>query len=374
MGLVLPASVPAPLDLPYGLEPGRCEAYAVPGNPGHGLLPAGQLRRLGRAQRLALLAAHGALAGRDLQAVPPLRRAICLGTGLGEAGETTAFLEHLLVAEVREARPARFVNSVHNSLAAHIAMHFDFQGENHTVAHNAISFEMALWQALVLLRRQRADVALACGVDALNPFVVLAGCRFRWWGRREGRLAPLGGGPPQPGTMPGRGTSPGTTPGEGAAGLLLARPGALPGTERLARLAAVRARARPAGEAFDAAREAAFIEEVLAGAGASLREVDLVILGANGDAELDRRYESVLATLRARAGRALPAGVYKQRCGEFCTAPALSAGLAAISVSRGAAADEVDLVGGGRPPAGVGTVLVVHLSAAGHHSALVVGA
>ena len=140
VGLVLPE--PRPVMLP-AVKGAPVPGYRCSELPDAGPVPARTLRRLGRTQRLALGAAHGAM--KDCGGVPdPESVAVSLGTGLGTLDETAAFLENLVEREEREPRPARFINSVHNAAAARAAMALGFRGENDTFVHECISFELAL--------------------------------------------------------------------------------------------------------------------------------------------------------------------------------------------------------------------------------------
>ena len=98
---------------------------------------------------------------------------MCLGTGFGEWAETLLFLENLVRLEEREPKPTRFANSVHNSLASQVAINFGLKGENHTLTQGPISFELALWQAAVLLQTGRV-LAMFWSAGSMNSRLFLA--------------------------------------------------------------------------------------------------------------------------------------------------------------------------------------------------------
>ena len=80
---------------------------------------------------------------------PPARgggTAVSVGTAWAEEGDEIIFLDTLIKLGEKAAKPAFFVNSVKNALASQLALTFGFQGENQTFAHDALSFESALWQ------------------------------------------------------------------------------------------------------------------------------------------------------------------------------------------------------------------------------------
>ena len=139
VGMVLPEGGPAPYELPEALgEPGPAYACAV--SPGSGVLPAKVLRRLGRAQRLAMTAAHLALEDAGIGAGDREGIAVCLGTGMGELGHTYAFLENMIEWEEVEAKPAACINSVHNAIAGRSAIGLYGKGDTDTVIHGSPPF------------------------------------------------------------------------------------------------------------------------------------------------------------------------------------------------------------------------------------------
>jgi len=303
----LPAAQPVLQPALRGTAGESCAVRACPDSVGADVIAPSELRRLGRSQRMALAAAREALAQCPGVVVAGENTAVCVGTGLGALDDTAAFVENMVERDESEPRPARFINSVHNAIATRLAISLGCKGENHTFTHEAISFELALWQAMRLLQAGRAEQALVCGADEWSPYVIAAG-RARGW------------------------RSTGVAPGEGAAAFLLRTAGEpadefIPGTpnEGAAVLRAVRAEplslwdvARP-----DAEREVRFIRSVLARAGTELSEVDTILTGANGNERLDATYAAVLSALSGSAGRALVCGTFKDMCGEFCSASAI---------------------------------------------------
>ncbi len=355
VGLVLPE--PQPTMLP-AVKGAPVPGYACSELPDAGPVPARALRRLGRTQRLALGAAHRAM--EDCGGVPdPESVAVSLGTGLGTLDETAAFLENLVEGEEREPKPARFINSVHNAAAAQTAMAFGFRGENDTFVHESISFELALWQGCRLIETGRSRHVLAIGADELNPYFLLAGREYGWWRKDSAPLAPMD----EPGRQ-------GTLPGEGAAAFLIGRPGSDPEGKPLPRIAGIRV--RPLKEEsvrnVNPADEVEFIRGLLADAGVRLGHIDLYLFGANGRAASDAAYADVGRALSEAAGGGIRCGVFKQRCGEFCAAPAIGLALAVYTVRTGHVAPEIQCRGpdgAGRP---VSSVALYHLHETGYHS------
>lgn len=342
LGLMPPGRVPVPFALPAetGLPP--TPAYVCPERPGAGLFAAGQLRRLGRAQRMALVAAKQALdsAGADLAGEDV---AVLIGSGLSSQNDTYAFLGNMIRQNEQDPMPSLFVNSVHNAMASQIALHYGFTGENHTFTHRSISFELALQQACRVLATGRARHALVCGVDEVCSYSLAVEMEFGWF-RGDAADAARG-----------------SLPGEGAAALLLT---ASQEPAHGVRVAAVACRPVTRNA------EVAFIDRTLAEIDLSLADVDFFLFGANGDAETDRHYGTVERAVSAAAGRDVAFGTYKQLCGEFCSASALGTAIAAAALRDGRLPDEIVLRAPepGRPLA---RTLVYHLSPFGYHSACV---
>ena len=366
VGVVLPNATPMPYALPPEFGALICLAHTCEPSPAKGLFPPNRLRRLGRAQVLALTSA--VLAVKDCTHPVPFgdRSAVVVGSGLGEQDETASFLRCMFATNEAELRPARFVNSVHNSMASQIAIFFGARGENNTFTHGAVSFELALESCLRSIRTGRADSVVVCGVDVLTPYAVTVGCAFGCWRAGDTTVDPMADAPH---------ADAGGLPGEGAASILLARPDIIPDAARIARIAAVAVKILDAPIShMDLAEATGFITDTIGYAGIHARDLSLAIFGANGDPELDAAYRKLEEALSAASGIPVPFGVYRHRCGDFHTASALGVSLAIDVVRTGLVPDAVMCR---RPPRSgwsSGKVLVCSLSLPRHLSVCVVTA
>jgi 3-oxoacyl-(acyl-carrier-protein) synthase len=361
-GAVWPGPVPVTRPAPAAVAQEPWPAYRLDGATEQSLLPPERIKRMGRGQMLAIAAVRRALA----ECAPAPARggetAIALGTAWAEEGDEIVFLENLLKLGEKGAKPAYFVNSVKNALASQLALTFGFQGENQTFAHDALSFESALWQGARLLGAGRARHAVVCGVEALVEFQEIHGHLLGWYGADSAPLAPL--------AEPRRAAGQGTIPGEGAAAFVLAAPGVA--ASPLARLAFVRARGPgQRAPALSAGSELTFVEQVVRDAEMRIEDLELVLLGANGDPALDAVYGEVAASLRARAP-SLAIAVYRHLTGDFATASALGFELAVRAVAGRALPGEARVVLGAAGPCE--RVLLYHLTRAGYHSVMIVTA
>lgn len=363
-GAVWPGPSPVTRPAPAAVAQESWSAYRLDAITEQSLALPGRIKRMGRGQEMAIGAVKRAL---DSCAEPPARggqTAVSVGTAWAEEGDEIVFLDNLIKLGEKAAKPAYFVNSVKNALASQLALTFGFQGENQTFAHDALSFESALWQGAHLLRAGRARHAIVCGVEALVEFQEIHGHLLGWYGTDKAPLAPL--------SAEKRAAGQGTLPGEGAAAFVLAAPGAV--ATPLARLVSVQARGPlQRMPTLTASSELAFVEQALRDASTRLDEIGLVLMGANGDPALDEIYAQVAHGLRARAPK-LAVGVYRHLTGDFATASALGFELA-VRVAGGAMANEVHLVDGLLGPSGsIHRVLLYHVTSAGYHSAILVSA
>jgi 3-oxoacyl-(acyl-carrier-protein) synthase len=361
-GAVWPGPLPITRPAPVAVAQEAWSAYRLDAATEQSLALPGRIKRMGRGQEMAIAAVKRAI---DRCAEPPARggqTAISVGTAWAEEGDEIVFLENLIKLGEKAAKPAYFVNSVKNALASQLALTFGFQGENQTFAHDALSFESALWQGAHLLRAGRARHAVVCGVEALVEFQEIHGHLLGWYGTDKAPLAPL----PAKGRVAGQGT----LPGEGAAAFVLAAPGTV--ASPLARFVSVRVRGPlQRSPVLTASSELAFIEHALRDAGTKLDEIGLVLLGANGDPALDEIYAQVAHGLRAQAP-GLAVGVYRHLTGDFATASALGFELAVRAVAGRAVPSEARVVAG--TPGSSERVLLYHLTSAGYHSAIIVSA
>jgi 3-oxoacyl-(acyl-carrier-protein) synthase len=147
-------------------------------------ISAARRRRLGRLQQMTLVAAKRCLPAQ----FDAGRTCVAIGTELGSLNEATAFVENMILKSEAEPQPQRFTNSVHNALAAQVAIEFGLKGLNSTPTCQEVSFEAALWHAVQELRAGTATLALAGVADELNPYAVAAAKRWQLPAMSEGAV------------------------------------------------------------------------------------------------------------------------------------------------------------------------------------------
>jgi len=360
VGFFSPLGNMVSVSLPNGTDIEDYPAFKCPLNAAKGKLSASKIRRLGQSQRMALHVAHEAFEDASLDDINPHRLAVAVGTGLGELGETTRFLENMIRLNEAQPMPTRFVNSVHNSLASQIAINFAARGENHTFTQDFVSFELALWQSLQALRMGRAEAVLTCGADELSPYAILAGLRFGWWDKAS-----------QPNQFMTDVGSAGTLPGEGAAALLLSRC-EVETDSKLPKITSILVHPLPKIFQSTLSTEGSnFIQRTLKSANASMEDIDMILVGANGAEKNDSTYRDVLQTVLAKTTNTA-VGVYKHKCGEFCSGAALATALAARTLREQRLDANIHLVQG-LPSWGTSSkILIYHLYPTGYQSAILV--
>ncbi len=142
-------------------------------------IPAEQIRRMGRIIRMGIAASKlcledagfGAAAVSAGEFVPD---AIITGTGLGCVEETEKFLTSMIRNKEEFLTPTAFIQSTHNTVAGQIALMLKCHGYNFTYVHRGVSFESALTDAMTQMQLGEISNALVGGSDELtaNSFAI----------------------------------------------------------------------------------------------------------------------------------------------------------------------------------------------------------
>ena len=128
-----------------------------------------EVRRFGKILKRALLVSRQAMAESGV----PLPDAIITGTGLGCIESTEIFLDKLVRDGEELLNPTHFMQSTHNTVGSLIAIDTKCHSYNSTYAHNGISFECALQDAFLQMRRKdvvnRVSTALVGAHEEMTP-------------------------------------------------------------------------------------------------------------------------------------------------------------------------------------------------------------
>jgi 3-oxoacyl-[acyl-carrier-protein] synthase II len=287
-----------------------------------------QRRTTSRADRFGLLAAREAVAdsGLDLDALPPHRVAVVLGSGAGGLFEAEDWFRRLLLTG-RPGRPAQIVSHGPDLLTNRVASWFGATGLRSTVVTACSSSALAIGLASDLLRSGLADVVLTGGSDSL--------ARLTYGGFNSLRVVD-----PDPCRPFDRGRK-GLSLGEGAGILVLER-------QADARRRGAAAYCRLAGYAVtsdayhmtapDPSGEAAArtLTAALASARVTAAEVDYVNAHGTATPHNDRAEAAAIhRVFGARAAR-LPTSSIKAMVGHcLCSAGAVEAVATCLTVARG---------------------------------------
>ena len=168
------------------------------------------------------------------------------------------------------SHPTAFIQSTHNTVAAQIALMLKCHSYNNTFVHKGISFESAMFDAMMLLNEGEADNILVGGTEEMvdTSFKVLT--RLGLYKRRPISNLELF-----------NTKSKGTIGGEGAAFFLVTNKSS---TENLAELTDLKA-----FYTEDAEIQASIVE-FLKKNGSTIDDIDLIITGRNGDSSNDAVY------------------------------------------------------------------------------------
>ena len=128
-------------------------------------IPPLEARRMGKILKRAIATAKTA----TTQAGIDMPEAIITGTGLGCIENTEIFLDALCREGEDQMMPTRFMQSTHNTISSIVAINLHAHGYNTTYAHNTVSFQSALMDALLQLRSGKLNNAMVCAHDEMTP-------------------------------------------------------------------------------------------------------------------------------------------------------------------------------------------------------------
>jgi 3-oxoacyl-(acyl-carrier-protein) synthase len=266
------------------------------------------IRRMSRIIRMGVASAGLALKEAGLEKPD----AIITGTALGCLEDTGIFLTKMIDNQEQALNPTPFIQSTHNTIGSQVALLLQCLGYNQTYSHRAFSFENALIDAVMMIAEQKVNV-LVGGVDELTNISFDVLNRFQLVKQEHISNLKLF-----------ESRTPRTVLGEGSAYFLLS---ADKGPNAYAAISDMTTIYNPEGPLEIDMR----VKDFLFKRKLSTRDVDLLILGKNGDQVQDESYDYFSSTLFPDASVA----VFKHLCGEYPTATSFAMWMAAKILMRG---------------------------------------
>jgi 3-oxoacyl-[acyl-carrier-protein] synthase II len=131
-------------------------------------IPPAAARRMAKGIKMSVVASKIALTEAGLENVD----AIITGTGMGCLKDSEKFLSAIIDNNEAYLTPTSFIQSTHNTVGGQIALGLGCKGYNFTYVHSSISFESALLDAKMQLELDEASTILVGGVDELADYTI----------------------------------------------------------------------------------------------------------------------------------------------------------------------------------------------------------
>ncbi|MCB0456231.1 MAG: beta-ketoacyl synthase N-terminal-like domain-containing protein [Flavobacteriaceae bacterium] len=263
------------------------------------ILPAAA-RRMAKGIKMGVVASKIALANAKINTVD----AIITGTGMGCVRDSEKFVSDIIDNNEEFLTPTAFIQSTHNTVGGQIALEITCQGYNFTYVHSSISFESALMDALLQLQNEEATNILVGGVDELGDHTV----------KIHSLIGHIKHNPVSTFGMVNSETE-GAVFSEGANFFVLSNKA----ENNYAQLIDVQTY-----NVLEAENLPKIVTAFLNSNQYSLEEIDMVVLGNNGDVKYDGYYNILTRSLFSKT----PQVYYKHLCGEFNTSSAFGFWLA----------------------------------------------
>ena len=223
--------------------------------------------------------------------------AIITASGLGCVESTERFLNDMLKTDEGLLSPTSFIQSTSNAIGSQIALHFKCQGYNVLYAQKSFSFETALHDSLLRLMDKTEENILLGGFDELTT----ENCKLKQnIGLFKQELFKN--------TSLLQSNSRGCIPGEGCTFFVLS---SKPSANALAELTNVTFTHKE--QDLDTTKN--WISAFLANNNLIFNDIDLVLMGYNGDNTTNSFYNSIAASSFQNSNIAH----YKNLCGEYDT-------------------------------------------------------
>ncbi|MEP0263968.1 beta-ketoacyl synthase N-terminal-like domain-containing protein [Dokdonia sp.] len=307
-------------------------------------IPPSASRRMAKGIKMSIVAAKIALNEADLENVD----AIITGTGMGGLRDSEKFLKAIIENEELYLTPTPFIQSTHNTVGGQIALELGCKGYNFTYVHSSVSFESALLDATLQLQLDEANNILIGGVDELADYTVKIHRIVKHIKAEEINSNKLLASKTK-----------GAVFGEGANFFVLSNKKQTSSYAKVLDVKIINTLPE------DTLEQSAI--SFLEANNLQIKDLDLLILGNNGDIDYDHIYD----TLSSNAFNTTPKAYYKHLCGEFNTASSFGIWLAAKILKTQQLPNEVQL--NTAPSSSYKTVLLYNQYRGENHSFVLLG-
>lgn len=262
-----------------------------------------QIRRMSRIIKMGVASAMECL--KDSGVTIP--DAIITGTAYGCLADTDIFLTRLVENKEEMLSPTAFIQSTHNTVGAQIALLLKCHSYNNTYVHRGFSFESAMLDSITMINEGVTSNALIGGLDEITETSHAILHRFDLYKKENSNSLELV-----------EEDSKGTLNGEGAAFFLLNKEHS---ESDLAKLDGLSVFYKPKDIKETENQIISFLDQH----NVQPKDIDLIIVGKNGDATNDAIYDPLEKDLFKNNKVA----AYKHLCGEYPTSAAFALWLSA---------------------------------------------
>lgn len=279
------------LQLPLNRDEDRCFKVIEPDYTD--VIPPMQLRRMSRVLRM------GVYAGMDCLRKAGVERpdGILTGTAKGSMTDTEKFVKELKTYDEAAMNPTPFILSTYNAINGAIALQTKATGYNQTFVHRGSSFEVSLYDTQLKLNpvTEKQQYLVGC-FDEITPEYFLIKDKINYWKKDRDNTQALWL----------QNNTPGTIGGEGTAFFLLTNQP----DHAIAAIHRIYSFYKP-----EPGELATQIKHELDQAGWEFKDIDLLVMGYNGDSNDEPFYDTALQLF----GKEVPVLGFKHLCGEYET-------------------------------------------------------
>lgn len=127
-------------------------------------IPPAAARRMAKGIKMGVVASQLAMKEAKTETVD----AVITGTGMGCMIDSEKFVSAIIDNQEQYLTPTSFIQSTHNTVAGQIALGIQCKAYNFTYVHGSLSFESAVLDAKMQLENDEAETILVGGVEELG--------------------------------------------------------------------------------------------------------------------------------------------------------------------------------------------------------------